>query len=76
MTAKSKIKRPNQKGCKVKLSSFGIEMQGAAKAKLIGEVVGFLNWCSTPTYLDGLATVKWEGIAKPDTMHVNQIESI
>lgn len=63
-------------GSRVKLSAWGIEMQGKRKAKLIGTVVDWLDWHSTPTFKDGLTTVKWDGKAKPDTMHISHLEVV
>jgi hypothetical protein len=68
--------QPNEIGCRVRLSAYGIEMQGKRKAKLIGTVVDWINWCSTPTFKDGLSTVKWDGKSKPETMHCSQLETI
>lgn len=63
-------------GSRVKLSAHGIEMQGKRKAKLIGTVVDWLDWRSTPTFKDGLTTVRWDGKVKPETMHASHLEVV
>lgn len=67
------FKRVNEIGCKVKLNEFGIQMQGKHKTKLVGIVIDWFNWHTTPTFIDGIVTVKWEGTNRPDTMHASQL---
>lgn len=61
-------------GCRVKLSDWGLQMQGKGKKKLIGTVVEFDQWMHYEN--DGTITVKWDGIAKPSSMHISQVEII
>lgn len=61
-------------GAKVTLSDWGIEMQGKSKRKRVGIVIGWLQWMNFPN--DGLVTVKWEGIGKPQDMHCSQVKLI
>lgn len=67
-------KFPNEIGCKVKLSDFGIEMQGKDKRKLSGIVIDWRQWMHFPN--DGTVTVKWDKISKPQDMHVSQVVAI
>jgi len=64
----------NEVGCRVKLSSWGLEMQGKRKSKLVGTVVDFSQWMHYKN--DGTVIVKWDGISKPDSMHISHIEPI
>jgi hypothetical protein len=64
----------NEVGCRVKLSSWGLEMQGKRKSKLVGTVVDYIQWMHYKN--DGTVTVKWDGISKPDSMHISQIEAL
>jgi hypothetical protein len=64
----------NQPGCRVKLSSWGLEMQGKNKKKQFGTVIDFRQWMHFKD--DGIVTVKWDGISKPDSMHISQIEAV
>ncbi len=59
-------------GCRVRLSKWGLEMQGKRKAKLVGTVLDFSQWMHYEN--QGIVTVKWDGISKPDSMDVSQIE--
>ena len=68
------VPQTHEIGCRVKLNEFGIKMQGKRKSKLTGTVVYWLDWHSTETFKDGLVTVKWDGIKKPVSMHVGQVE--
>lgn len=65
-------KAPNQIGCKVKLSAFGLEMQGNNKKKLRGVVIAWRQWMHYPN--DGTVTVKWDTKNKPEDMHLHQVE--
>lgn len=67
-----KAVKVNEVGCRVKLSSWGLEMQGKSKKKLVGTVVSFKQWMSFKN--DGTVTVKWDGVCKPSSMHISQIE--
>lgn len=58
-------------GCVVKLSDWGLEMQGSTKKSLVGKVIDFLPYL----HGDGTVTVKWEGVAKPDSMHTSQVKA-
>jgi len=64
----------NEIGCRVKLSAWGLEMQGNQKSKLVGMVVDYSQWLGYKN--DGTVTVKWDGISKPVSMHVSQIEAL
>jgi hypothetical protein len=68
VSAKANV-QPNQIGCRVVLSKFGKTMQKPHNK--IGTVVDYLSWTSNT---DGLVTVKWDGVKKPDVMHVSQVE--
>lgn len=61
-------------GCRVKLSQFGITMQGNDKRKKAGTVLSFDRWMNFKD--DGTVTVKWDGISKPIDMHVTQVERL
>lgn len=60
-------------GAVVRLSKYGKEMQRPRSHNKIGKVVDYLEW-SPHSKTDGLVTVKWEGVKKPDTMHISQVE--
>ena len=65
-----------QIGCLVSLSSYGKEVDkdnNDKRKKIKGKVIDWLDWCSTPTFEDGLVTIKWEGISKPETRHISQV---
>lgn len=64
-----------QVGCRVKLSSWGLEMQGKHKAKLRCTVIELIEGAVQKT-TDSTVCVKWEGISKPDWMHVSQVEPL
>jgi len=64
-------KSANEIGCIVKLSAYGKEIQKPHSKT--GTVVDWLEWHSDK---DGLITVKWDGVAKPDTMHISQVELV
>ena len=72
---KGNPKHPTEIGCKVKLSKWGLEMQGKRKAKIKGVVIDYLPWIMNPG-IDGIVTVKWIGLNKPDDMHISQIKNI
>jgi hypothetical protein len=57
-------------GCRIKLSSWGLEMQGKRKAKLRGTVIDVIKGAVQKT-TDSSICVKWDGISKPDWMHVS-----
>lgn len=59
-------------GAKVTLSDFGIEMQGKDKRKKSGIVIAWRQWMHFPN--DGTVTVKWDGIAEPQDMHLHQVK--
>lgn len=61
-------------GAKVTLSDFGIKMQGKNKNKKSGIVIEWHQWMHYPN--DGTVTVKWDGISKPESMHVSQVKII
>lgn len=65
---------PTQIGARVKLSAWGLEMQGARLKKLTGTVISYLPWMNFPN--DGTVTVLWDGQKKHSDMHVSQIELI
>ena len=62
-------------GCPVQLSEYGIRINKENKGKIpkIGKVVDWLEWHSLT---DGLVTIKWEGVKKPDIRHISQVEAI
>lgn len=60
--------QPNQIGCRVILSAFGKTTQ--KQHNKIGTVVDYLSWTSNT---DGLVTVKWDGVKKPEIMHIHQV---
>ena len=62
-----------QVGCRVKLSKWGLEMQGKQKSKLRGTVIEVLEGAVQKT-TDSTVCMKWEGISKPHWMHVSQVE--
>lgn len=64
----------NQPGCRVKLSAWGLEMQGKNKNMQVGTVIDFSQWMQYKN--DGTVTVKWDGISKPDSMHISQVEAL
>ena len=64
-----------QVGCRVKLSSWGLEMQGKTKTKLRGTVIEVIEGAVQKT-TDSTICVKWEGISNPDWMHVSQAEPV
>lgn len=67
-------KSPKDIGCKVKLSVFGLEMQGKNKAKLRGVVIAWNQWMNYPN--DGTVTIKWDQKSKPEDMHISHVEEI
>ena len=71
---KSAINDKREIGCRVKLSAYGIEMQGKSKAKLVGTVVDWRQWMHYQN--QGTVTVKWDGVSKPSSMDISQIEPI
>lgn len=58
-------------GCRVRLSAFGRKMQRPHNRK--GVVVDWLEWHGKE---DGVVTVKWEGLKRPQSMHISQVEPI
>lgn len=60
-------------GARVKLSAFGLEMQGKRKQHWRGTVVDYLPWIYPN---QGSVTVKWDHIKKPDGMHESQVEPV
>lgn len=58
-----------QIGAVVRLSKHGKSMQRPHNK--IGKVIDWLEWHSNT---DGLVTIKWDGVKKPVTMHVSQVE--
>jgi hypothetical protein len=73
--ARAKTKRAHEIGCRVRLSEYGIKMQGARKKKLRGTVIKYLPSVLNPT-TDGVVYVKWDSVPSPDAMHISQIEPI
>lgn len=61
----------NQIGSRVKYSKYGKENEPKPNHNRKGTVVQWLKWCSET---DGLVWVKWDGVAKPETMHISHIE--
>ena len=68
-----KISSTTEVGCRVKLSSWGLEMQGNQKKNLVGTVLDYLPYVHIT---DGTVIVKWDRVKKPDYMHISQIEAI
>lgn len=73
--AKAQSKGKHDIGCRVKLSKWGIEMQGNRKKKLVGKVVTFSEG-AVNKITDGCVVIKWDGRKKPDSMHISQIEEL
>ena len=71
---KYSAKQKTEIGCRVKLSAWGIEMQGKSKSKLVGTVVDWRQWMHYPN--QGTVTVKWDGVAKPSSMDISQIDTL
>lgn len=72
-------KSAKQIGCLVILSQYGKEVDKDNECKNIkrqGKIIDWLDWCSTPTCEDGLVTIKWDGILKPETRHISQVSPI
>jgi len=69
------IKKPHEIGCRVKLSEFGLVMQGNWNRKKRGKVVDFLKGAINH-FSDATICVKWDGIKKPQYMHISQVEAI
>lgn len=67
-------KTPSDVGCRVKLSTWGIEMQGKSKKKSAGTILAWTPWMNYPN--DGTVTVKWDKISKPEDMHISHVELI
>lgn len=63
--------QPHDIGCRVKLSAFGLEMQGAQLKSRRGTVIDFsagqVNHLS-----DGTVLVKWDNVAEAQWMHISQ----
>lgn len=66
-------KQINEVGCVVKLSSWGLEMQGKRKHVLKGTVVDWLDGY-TKSLRDGTVCVKWDGKKKPEWMHSSHLD--
>lgn len=66
-------KETHEVGCQIKLSKFGIEMQGKnnTKGTVIKVVLGAV--CKLT---DASVLIKWDGIPLLDWMHISQVESI
>ncbi len=58
-------------GARVKLSAWGLEMQGNRKSKRRGKVVDYIKGHSEN---DGTVFVKWDGVIIPESMHQSQVE--
>lgn len=59
-------------GAMVTLSDWGIKMQGKDKRKKSGIVLEWHQWMHFPN--DGTVIVKWDGMSKPDSMHISQVK--
>ena len=75
LETRTHVKLKHEIGCRVRLSEYGIKMQGARKKKLKGTVIKYLPYMMNPTS-DGIVYVKWDGVSKPDAMHICQIEPL
>jgi hypothetical protein len=66
-------KETHEVGCRVKLSEWGIEMQGnnTSKGTVIEVVRGAVCKLTDATVL-----IKWDDIPVPDWMHIDHIASI
>jgi|GEM_PF-5218071 len=69
---KKKNAETNEIGCRVKLSEWGLEMQGKRNRGKRGIVVDFSEGVINKIR-DGTVTVKWDGVSKPSQMHISQV---
>jgi hypothetical protein len=70
---KSESLKVNEIGCRVKLSEWGILQKRNKKSiNLTGTVIQYRQWMHYKN--DGIATVKWDTIEKPQSFHISHLE--